>query len=93
MMNISGDVFDDALALQNSSGMCIIDHNGTLLCGNKEIGALYDRDYDSNSIVYKSIRLGDERKTLTGKLAVKPLVVLCASGRGQSHYREIPYMR
>ena len=82
MMNISGDVFDDALALQNSSGMCILDHNGTLLCGNKEIGALYDRDYDSKSIVYKSIYLGGERKTLTGKLAVKPLVVLCASGKG-----------
>jgi two-component system sensor histidine kinase YesM len=82
MMNISGDVFDDALALQNPSGMCILDCNGTLLCGNKEIGALYDSDYDSNSIVYKSIRLGGERKTLTGKLAVKPLVVLCASGKG-----------
>lgn len=82
MMNISGDVFVDALALQNSSGMCILDRNGTLLCGNDEIGALYDRDYDSNSIVYKSIRLGGERKTLTGKLAVKPLVVLCASGKG-----------
>ncbi|MGB8454612.1 MAG: sensor histidine kinase [Anaerocolumna sp.] len=82
VMNISGDVFDDALALQNSSGMCILDRNGTLLCGNEEIGALYDRDYDSKSIVYKSIRLEGERKTLTGKLAVKPLVVLCASGEG-----------
>lgn len=82
MMNISGDVFDDALALQNPSGMCILDRNGTLLCGNEEISALYDRDYESNSIVYKSIRLGGERKTLTGKLAIKPLVVLCASGKG-----------
>lgn len=82
MMNISGDVFNDALALQNPSGMCILDRNGTLLCGNQEIGLLYDSDYNSNSIVYKSIRLGGERKTLTGKLAVKPLVVLCASGKG-----------
>ena len=82
MMNISGDVFDDALALQNSGGMCILDSNGTLLCGKEDIGALYVKDYYSNSIVYRSIRVGEERETLTGKLAVKPLVVLCVSGKG-----------
>lgn len=82
IMNISSNVFDDTLALQNSSGMCILDSDGTLLCGNKEIGVLYDSDYNSDSMVYKNIRLGDERKTLTGRLAVKPLVVLCASGIG-----------
>jgi two-component system sensor histidine kinase YesM len=82
MMNISSSVFDDALAVQNSSGMCILDRYGTLLCGNEEIGALYNRVYNSDSMVYKSIRLGGEKKTLTGKLAVEPLVVLCASGKG-----------
>ncbi len=82
IMNISSNVFDDTLALQNSSGMCILDSNGTLLCGNAEIGALYDSDYNSDSMVYKNIRFGGERKTLTGRLAVKPLVVLCASGKG-----------
>lgn len=82
VMNISSNVFDDALALQNSSGICILDNNGTLLCGSEEISALYDGDYNSDSMVYKNIELGGERKTLTGKLAVKPLVVLCASGKG-----------
>ncbi len=82
IMNISSNAFDDTLTLQNSSGMCILDSAGTLLCGNKEIGALYDSDYNSDSMVYKNIRIGDERKTLTGRLAVKPLVVLCASGIG-----------
>lgn len=82
IMNISSDVFYDTLALQNSSGMCILNSDGTLLCGNEEIGALYDSDYNSDNMVYKNIRLGDERKTLTGRLAVKPLVVLCASGIG-----------
>lgn len=82
VMNISSDAFDDTLALQNSSGMCILDSAGTLLCGNTEIGALYDSDYYSDSMVYKDIRLGNEKKTLTGRLAVKPLVVLCASGIG-----------
>lgn len=82
IMNISSDVFYDTLALQNSSGMCILNSDGTLLCGNEEIGALYDSDYNSDNMVYKNIRLGDERKTLTGRLAVEPLVVLCASGIG-----------
>lgn len=82
VMNISSDAFDDTLALQNSSGMCILDSEGTLLCGNREIGALYDSDYNSDSMVYKDIRLGNEKKTLTGRQAVKPLVVLCASGIG-----------
>ena len=81
IMNISSSVFDDTLALQNSSGMCIVDQNGTLLCGNEEIGALYDSDYYSDSMVYKKIHLGGESKTLTGRLAVKPLVVLCASSQ------------
>lgn len=82
IMNISSNIFDDTLALQNSSGMCILDSDGTLLCGNEEISALYDSDYDSDSMIYKNIRLGGERKTLTGRLAVKPLVVLCASAKG-----------
>lgn len=81
IMNISSSVFDDTLALQNSSGMCIVDRNGTLLCGNEEIGTLYDSDYYSDSMVYKKIHLGGESKTLTGRLAVKPLVVLCASSK------------
>jgi two-component system sensor histidine kinase YesM len=82
IMNISSNIFDDTLALQNSSGMCILDRYGTLLCGNEEISALYDSDYDSDSMIYKNIRLGGERMTLTGRLAVKPLVVLCASAKG-----------
>lgn len=82
IMNITSNVFDDIIALQNSGGMCILDSNGTILCGNEEIGALYDSDYNSDSMIYKNIYLGGERKTLTGRLAVKPLVVLCASGKG-----------
>ena len=81
MMNISGDVFDDALAIQNSSGMCILDTNGVVLCGDPDIAALYDDDYNSEKIVYKNIYIGDENKTLTGTLAADPLVVLCASAK------------
>ena len=82
VMNVSSNVFDDALDLQNSSGMCIIDKNGTFLCGDEEISTFYESDYNSNSMVYKNIRIGSERKTLTGTLAADPLVVLCASAKG-----------
>lgn len=82
IMNISSNVFDDTLALQNSGGICILDSEGTFLSGNEEIGALYDHDYNSESMVYKNIKTDGEKKTLTGKQALKPLVVLCASGKG-----------
>lgn len=87
VMNISSNVYDDALALQNSSGMCILDSEGTLLCGNADIGAMFEGDYISENIVYKNIHLAGERKTLTGKMAVRPLVVLCLSGKGS---KELP---
>ncbi len=82
IMNITSNVFDDTLALQNTGGICILDKEGTLLGGNEEIGALYDCDYYSENMIYKNIRTGGERKTLTGKQAIEPLVVLCASGKG-----------
>ncbi len=83
VMNISSSVFDDTLALQNSSGMCILDNKGTLLCGNEEICSMYDSDYCSDTMVYKRIHLDGERKTLTGKQAITPLVVLCASAKSE----------
>jgi len=92
MMNISSDVFRDALTLQNSSGMCIVDSNGSLLCGTEEIAALYDSDYESTNMVYKQIYLDGDRRTLTGSLAVSPLVVLCASAKnGDSMPRDTIY--
>jgi len=79
IMNITGSVFDDALTLQNSSGMCIIDSDGTFLCGSEEIAALYSPDFFSNHMVYKNMKIDGERMTLTGTMAIEPLVVLCAS--------------
>jgi len=82
MMNITGSVFDEALSLQNSSGMCILDNNGTFLCGNEDIVTFYSNDFYKDSMVYKNIRINGEKITLTGTLAVEPLVVLCASAKG-----------
>lgn len=81
VMNITGSVFNDALALQNSSGMCILDNEGNILCGREDICAFYDSDYYSNNMVYKSVVFDGEKTLLTGTMAVEPLVVLCASVR------------
>lgn len=82
VMNIIGSAFDDALSLQNSGGMCILDYNGTYLCGNKEIAALYDRAYYSEDLVHKSVHIGDDMITLSGTKVIDPLVVLCVSAKG-----------
>ena len=82
MMNISGDVFDEVLSIQNASGICILNRSGEVLCGNKKIAQFYDNDYASDEMVYKQIMIDGERKTLTGVLAADPLIVLCASAKG-----------
>lgn len=87
IMNITSNVFNDTLALQNSSGMCIMDTYQNFLCGSREVSVLYDRSYNSEDMVYKKIQIDGESKTLTGKLAVEPLVVLCLSGTGA---KELP---
>lgn len=83
IMNISSGIFDDTIALQNSSGMCILDNKGAFLCGNEELCELLDSDYNSDSMVYKHIRIDGERKTLTGRKALEPLVVLCTSAESE----------
>lgn len=82
VMNVTSNVFDESMALQNMDEMCILDTSGTVLCGNEKIGALYSNVYNSDSLVHRNINLDGEQKTLTGRLAVKPLVVLCACGKG-----------
>jgi len=79
VMNITGSVFEEALKLQNSSGMCILDSDGTILCGSEEICALYNRAYFNNKMVYKNVVYNGDKTLLTGTIAVEPLVVLCAA--------------
>ncbi len=82
IMNISNDVFDDVLELQNTGGMCILNSDGTILCGDKQTGVLYDYDFNSDHIVYKTVKTNGERRTLAGKVVMEPIVVVCMSGRG-----------
>lgn len=82
VMNILSSAFDDAISLQNSGGMCILDKNGSFLCGNEEIAALYDKAYYSDDLIYMDKYMGDEAITLSGTKATDPLVVLCVSAKG-----------
>lgn len=82
IMNISNDVFDDVLEIQNTDGMCILSNDGLVLCGDMQTGVLYDKDYNSSKIVYKTIHIAGERRTLTGMVAIDPIIVMCVSGKG-----------
>lgn len=79
VMNISSSVFNDALSVQNCSGICILDSKGTLLCGNEETSTLYNSYYNKATVVHKNITIDGKQKTLSGALSVSPLVVFCES--------------
>ncbi len=82
VMNISCQVFKDAIDLQSTDGMCVLGSDGTFLCGDSDIINWYSKDFHSESIVYKNIRFEEETKILSGKIAVDPVVVMCVSGKG-----------
>lgn len=82
IMNISNDVFDDVLEIQSTDGMCILSNDGLALCGDMQTGVLYDKDYNSSKIVYKTIHIAGEKRTLTGMVAIDPIIVMCVSGKG-----------
>ena len=92
IMNISNDVFDDVLGLQDTGGMCILNSDGTILCGDARTGMLYDPEFNSDQLVYKTVSVDGERKTLAGTVVLDPIVVLCMSGQGvESLPRDIMY--
>ncbi len=83
IMNISNDVFDDVLELQNTGGMCIVNKDGSMvLRGDEDVGVLFDADFISDKIVYKDVYVGGEKKILAGKVITDPIVILCLSNKG-----------
>ncbi|NLG02243.1 MAG: histidine kinase [Clostridia bacterium] len=82
IMNISNDVFDDVIELQNTGGMCVLNSDGTILCGDGQTGRLYDPDFNSDQIIYKTVSINGEKKMLAGMVVLDPIVVMCVSGQG-----------
>lgn len=79
VMNISSEYFEGVIASQSAENMCILDRNGVILCGDAEVGECYDGTYQAQELVYGRIKLRNAKAILAGKLAVEPIVVLCAA--------------
>lgn len=79
VMNISCNSFEDALKLQKSSELCILDKNGTYLCGNTELADMYQERFCSDELYQKKLRFHGDRSILMGKRTKEPLVVLCCT--------------
>lgn len=79
VMNISSEYFEGVIASQSAENMCILDENGVILCGDTEIGECYEGIYQAQELVCGRIKLRNTKAILAGKLAVEPIVVLCAA--------------
>ena len=79
VMNISSEYFESVIAAQGAENMCIMDKNGAVLCGDAEIGECYDSCFPEQDLVYSRIRLRNRKTILASKLAVEPIIVLCAA--------------
>ncbi len=79
VMNISSSCFNEVMSIQESSGMCIVDTNGTYLCGDEEIAKLYETEYNSKDAIIKNIRLGGKRAAFTAKKVNETLIVMCCT--------------
>ncbi len=79
VMNISSSCFNEVMSIQKTSGMCVVDTNGTYLCGDEEIAKLYEAEYNSEDTIIKNIRLGGKRAVFTAKKANDPLIVMCCT--------------
>ncbi len=79
VMNISSSCFNEVMSIQESSGMCIVDTNGTYLCGDEEIVQLYNPEYNSGDAVIKNIRFSGKWAAFNAKQVNDSLIVMCCT--------------
>ena len=77
VMNISNSCFDEVISIQKTSGMCVVDKNGTYLCGDGETADLYKDEYNSENAVIKNMRIRGRSSAFTAKKANDGLIVMC----------------
>ena len=79
VMNISSSCFNEVISIQETSGMGIVDINGTYLCGDEEIAQLYKAEYNSEETINENIRFRGKRSAFTAKQANETLIVMCCT--------------
>lgn len=86
IMNIAGDYFEEAIDKQSTGQMCVLDSTGHILCGNEELGMLYDSSFDSEDMVFHRVKMNGKETILAGTRAVEPIVVLCAAQKSTGYF-------
>lgn len=79
VMNISSSCFNEIISIQKTSGMCVVDTNGTYLCGDEEIAGLYMNEYNSEDAVVKNIRFHGKGAAFTAQKTNDSLIVMCCT--------------
>lgn len=79
VMNISSSCFNEIMSIQKTSGMCVVDTNGTYLCGDEEIANLYVDEYNNDETVKKNIRFCGKRAAFAAKKTNDSLIVMCCT--------------
>lgn len=86
IMNIVGDYFEEAIDKQSTGQMCVLDAAGHILCGNEELGKLYDNRFDSEDMRFRRVEMNGKETIVAGKRAVDPIVVLCAAQKSTGYF-------
>lgn len=82
LINISGDVFSNAISLQRDCEMCVLDKYGNLLSGDSSIAEMYDPAFVSKSMIHRELNNGAQ--IITGQSVADSFVVLCSSGNSEN---------
>ncbi len=77
VMNISSTTFDEVFSLQDESEICIVDNDGTYLCGNVQLSEEFGTDYNVAETAYHNAVHNHKFVTMAGREAIDPLVVMC----------------
>lgn len=79
VMNISNSCFNEVMSIQKTSGMCVVDTNGTYLCGGEEIASLYMDEYSKEDTIKGNIRFRGKRAAFATKKTSDSLIVMCCT--------------
>ena len=77
VMNISNSCFDEVISIQKTSGMCIVNEQGTYLCGDKAMVGMYKDEYNDDDATVENKVIQGKTVAFTAKKTSDSLIVMC----------------
>lgn len=77
VMNISNSCFDEVISIQKTSGMCIVNDQGTYLCGDKAMVGMYKDEYNDDDATVENKVIQGKTVAFTAKKTSDSLIVMC----------------